>query len=161
MVELEDAMVCYAAVCAFAVQAFVSVHECFVSGSLVSVLHYACLGVLLVPPCGAFCWAFLTGWLQSVCFAFVLGVFCCGFHLTAYRTGFRAVIGWFVHSINVLHDAVCMGSGGKRGLPESEHRLPYHFRNHIVLQRFGLCGSISDGCSGVLRLTCSAMLCPC
>lgn len=55
VVKLEDSVVCYAAVCAFTVKALVSDHECFVSVTLVSVLYYACLWILLVPPCGAFC----------------------------------------------------------------------------------------------------------
>ena len=53
VVKLQDARVCYTTVCAFTVKAFVPVHECFVSCALVSVLYYACLWILLVPPCGA------------------------------------------------------------------------------------------------------------
>jgi hypothetical protein len=92
VVKLQDARVCYTAVCAFTVKTLVSVHECFISVTLVSVLYYACLWILLVPPSRACCRAFLAGGLQSICFSFVLGVFCCGFHLSAYRAGFRAVI---------------------------------------------------------------------
>lgn len=43
MVELEDAVVCGTAVGAFAVDAFVSVHECFVAITLLLILDYACL----------------------------------------------------------------------------------------------------------------------
>jgi hypothetical protein len=78
-------MVFCVAVCAFAVHAFVSVHECFVSVTLVFVLCYACLRICFVPPCGPFCGAFLTGRLQAVCFSFVFGVLFYLFYLTAYR----------------------------------------------------------------------------
>jgi len=67
VVKLQDARVCYTAVCAFTVKAFVSVHECFISVTLVSVLYYACLWIFLVPPSRACCGAFLTGGLQSIC----------------------------------------------------------------------------------------------
>lgn len=43
MVELEDAVVCGTTVGAFAVDAFVSVHECFVAVTLLLILDYACL----------------------------------------------------------------------------------------------------------------------
>jgi len=43
MVELEDAVVRGTAVGAFAVDAFVSVHECLVATSLLLILDYACL----------------------------------------------------------------------------------------------------------------------
>jgi len=67
VVKLQDSRVCYTAVCAFTVKALVAVHECFISVTLVSVLYYACLWILLVPPCGACCRAFLAGGLQSIC----------------------------------------------------------------------------------------------
>jgi hypothetical protein len=72
VVKLQDARVCYATVCAFTVKTLVSVHECFISVTLVSVLYHSCIRILFVPPCGACCSAFLAGRLQSVCFAFVL-----------------------------------------------------------------------------------------
>jgi hypothetical protein len=51
VVKLEYSMVCYTAVCAFTVNTLVSVHECFISVTLVSVLYYACLWIRFVPPC--------------------------------------------------------------------------------------------------------------
>ena len=49
VVELEDAVVCCAAVCAFSVDAFVSVYEGFVAVALVAVLVYTSLLILGVP----------------------------------------------------------------------------------------------------------------
>lgn len=43
VVELEDAVVCGTAVGAFAVDALVAVHECFVAITLLLILDYACL----------------------------------------------------------------------------------------------------------------------
>ena len=49
VVELEDAVVGGAAVCAFTVEAFVSVYECFVAIALVSVLVDTGLLILGIP----------------------------------------------------------------------------------------------------------------
>ena len=49
VVELKDAWVCYAAVCAFAVEAFVAVYECSIAVTLVFVLCYASMAVRGVP----------------------------------------------------------------------------------------------------------------
>ena len=49
VVELKDAWVCYAAVCAFAVEAFVAVYECSIAVTLVFVLSYASMAVRGVP----------------------------------------------------------------------------------------------------------------
>lgn len=76
VVELEDAVVGGAAVCAFTVDAFVSVYEGFVSVALVSVLLDACFWVSGVPFSIALFRAGFAGRLQAVLFAFVLGELC-------------------------------------------------------------------------------------
>ncbi len=63
VVELEDSVVGGTAVCAFAVDAFVSVYEGFVSVALVSVLVYSCLLILGVPGCVTMFSAGLAGGL--------------------------------------------------------------------------------------------------